>query len=513
MDISVTWSLQRWKGSWHFIGYFSLPIHCRDVKDLTFHVIFQLKSGHCRDVKGLTFHWIFQLTYQMKCQGPDISSAAYLAIAEMWRTWHFIWYFNLPGTLQRCEGHDISLDISTYLSIAEMWRTWHFIGYFNLPGHCRDVKGLSISLGYFRLPGHCRDVKDLTFHWIFQLTYPLHRCQGPDISLDISTYLANCRDMKDLTFHVIFQFIWPVAEMWRAWHFIGYFRLPGHCRDVKVSWHFMWYFSLPIHCRDVKVSWHFIGYFRLPGHLQRCEGPDISLIFQAYLAIAEMWRAWHFIGYFITSNAEICQDLHLIFQFTWPLQRCEGPDISLEMSAYLITLQRCERPDISWPGHCRDVKDLNFIGYFKLPGHCRDVKDLTFHWIFQLTWPLQRWKVSLTFHWIFQLTWPLQRCEGKLKYPCEMPGPSHLAPGHLAIAEMWRIKWHFIGYFSLPGHCRDVKDLTFHLIFQAYLAIAEIWRAWHFIGYFSLPGHLQRCEGPDISLDISGYLAIAEMWR
>ena len=241
--------------TWHFIGYFSLP-------------------GHCRDVKDLTFHWIFQLTWP----------------------------------LQRCEGPDISLDILAYLAIAEMWRTWHFIGYFSLPGHCRDVK-------------------DQTFHWIFQLTWPLQRCEGPDISLDILAYLA-------------------IAEMWRTWHFIGYFSLPGHCRDVK----------------DLTVHW----IFQFTWPLQRCEGPDISLDISVYLAIAEMWRPFHW-----------------IFQLTWPLQRCEGPDISLDISTYLAIAEM--------------------------------------------------WR---PFHWIFQLTWPLQRCEG-----------------------------HFIGYFSLPGHCRDVKDLTFHWIF------------------------------------------------
>ena len=633
----LTWPLQRCEGpdisfdisaylataemwrTWHFIGYFNLPGHCRDVKDMTFHWIFQLTwplqrceghdisldistylaiaemwrawhfigyfnlPGHCRDVKDLTFHWIFQLTWPLqRCEGPSISLdiSVYLAIAEMWRTWHFIGYFSLPGhcrdvkdltfhwifqftwPLQRCEGPDISCDISIYLAIAEMWRAWHFIGYFNLPGHCRDVKGLTfhvifqfiwplqrcegpdISLdistylaiaemwrtwhfiGYFNLPGHCRDVKDMTFHWIFQLTYPLQRCEGPDISLDISTYLA-------------------IAEMWRTWHFIGYFSLPGHCRDVK------------------GLTFHVI--FQLTWPLQRCEGPDISLDISTYLSIAEMWRTWHFIGYF--SLPGHCRDVkdmtfHWIFQFTWPLQRCEGPDISLDISAYLSTAEM-------W-------RTWHFIGYFSLPGHCRDVKGLTFHWIFQLTWPLQRyegpdisfdisvylataemWRAwhfiwyfslpghcrdvkGLTFHLIFQLTWPLQRCEG--------PDISLDISAYLAIAEMWRA-WHFMWYFNLSGHCRDVNGLTFHWIFQltwplqrcegpdisldisTYLAIAEMWRAWHFIGYFNLPGHcrdvkgltfhwifqftwpLQRCEGPDISLDISTYLAIAEMWR
>ena len=157
-----------------------------------------------------------------------------------------------------------------------------------------------------------------------------------------------------------------------------------------------------------------------------------------------MWRTWHFIGYF--SLPGHCRDVrdetfHWIFQLTWPLQRCEGPDISLDISTYLAIAEM-------W-------RTWHFIGYFSLPGHCRDVKDLTFHWIFQLTWPLQRCE-GLAFHWIFQLTWPLQRCEG--------PDISLDISTYLAIAEMWRA-WHFIWYFSLPGHCRDVKDLTFHWIF------------------------------------------------
>ena len=305
-------------------------------------------SGHCRDVKDLTFHWIFQLTYPLqRCEGPDISFdiSTYLAIAEMWRAWHFIGYFRLTW------------------HIAEMWRTWHFIGYFSLPIHCRDVKDLTFHL-IFQLTWPSaemwryltfhwifqalapdiigsamasRDVKDLTFHVIFHIsTWPLQRCEGPDISLDISAYLA-------------------IAEMWRTWHFIGYFRLTYPLQRCEGTWHFKWYFRLPGHCRDVKdLTFHLI--FQLTWPLQRCEGPDISLDISAYLSIAEMWRTWHFIGYF--SLPIHCRDVkgltfHLIFQFTWPLQRYEGPDISL------------------W--------------YFSLPGHCRDVKDLTFHLIFQLT--------------------------------------------------------------------------------------------------------------------------------